>query len=371
MNPKIIRTIDKFAGRIICNILGFFVKDILITKPESILITKLWAIGESVLTLPMIQGIKEKYPQTKITILARNRNKVVYEGQEFIDDIIVFEPNKVFSLLKRFKQFDLAIDCEPYLNISALLGSFLAKKQIGFSHGSRAKIYHKKIHYNDQQHVVKTYCDLAKLLEVNAEPTKLVHLKYSEEDENEANKLIKSFNIENNDKTIGICPTTAETSKDRKWPLQNYAEVINNITSEKKQHVLLIGAQNDAEELEQLRNMCRDKNKVHNTAGKTTLKQLFALIKKCSLFISNDTGPMHIAAAQGVKTIGIFGPNLPIRFGPYGEGNISLYEKQYCSPCINVHKAEFPKCFNPIKGKCIKDIQPEKVIEVVTTCMTK
>ncbi|MBI4140864.1 glycosyltransferase family 9 protein [Candidatus Woesearchaeota archaeon] len=369
MNLKISRTADKWIGRLFCKIIGCFIKNSDVNlEPTSILIIKLWAVGESVLTLPMIEAVKKKYPNTKITILARNRNKAVYEGQPFIDDIIVLELNNIFSITKRFKQFDLAIDCEPYLNISAIIGTFLAKKTIGFSHGSRAALYTAKIHYNDQQHVVKTYCDLATIINVHAQPTKLVPLMYSKTDEETINNMIKIQGIKTQHTLIGICPTTAETSKDRKWPIENYVRVIDQLTT-KNNNVILIGTKNDEEELEQLRNMCHQKNAVHNFAGKTTLKQLFALIKKCTLFISNDTGPMHIAAAQGVKTIGIFGPNLPIRFGPYGKGNISLYEKQYCSPCINVHKGEFPACFNQIKGKCLKEIPPQKVMEAVKKCM--
>lgn len=369
MNQKINRTIDKWAGKIICNILGLFVKHTNIPQPKTILITKLWAVGESILTLPMIEAIKKKYPDAKLTVITRDRNKAVYEGQTFIDDIIVFEPNNIFSLLKKIKKFDLAIDCEPYLNISAIIGSILAKNQVGFDHGSRAKLYHKKITYNDQQHVVKTYCDLATLFGIHAQPTKLAPLTYSKTDEKKTEDLLKELNIPYNSTIIGVCPTTAETSKDRKWPLENYAEVINELTQKENRHVILVGGKNDFEELEQLSQLCKNKTRVHNTAGKTTLKQLFVLIKKCALFISNDTGPMHIAAAQGVITIGIFGPNLPIRFRPFGKNNIALYEKQYCSPCINVHKGEFPKCFNPIKGKCVKDIQPEQVLEAATQCM--
>ena len=104
-----------------------------------------------------------------------------------------------------------------------------------------------------------------------------------------------------------------------------------------------------------------------NLAGKMSLREFFAFIEKCNLVVSNDTGVMHIAAAQGVKTIGLFGPNLPVRWGPFGKGNISLYKGEVCkfSPCINVHKGEVPECRFGDDNKCMKEINVEDVLEYI------
>ena len=89
------------------------------------------------------------------------------------------------------------------------------------------------------------------------------------------------------------------------------------------------------------------------------------------MFIGNDAGPMHIAAAQGVKTIGLFGPNLPVRFGPYGKKNESIYRGHNCqySPCINVHKGKVPDCLYPKNSrdyqKCMKNIKVREVLKFI------
>ncbi len=70
---------------------------------------------------------------------------------------------------------------------------------------------------------------------------------------------------------------------------------------------------------------------------------------------------MHIAAAQGVKTIGLFGPNTPVLWGPYGKGNISIYRPPLCSPCIDNTKGRMPECYNEIYQKCMKDISVDEV----------
>jgi len=92
---------------------------------------------------------------------------------------------------------------------------------------------------------------------------------------------------------------------------------------------------------------------------------------KCKLFVGNDSGPMHVAAAQGIKTLGLFGPNLPVRFGPYGKGNIGLYKGYNCefSPCINVHKGQVPDCLYTRNSndyqKCMKNISVDDVLKEV------
>ena len=96
-------------------------------------------------------------------------------------------------------------------------------------------------------------------------------------------------------------------------------------------------------------------------------------MEKLNWFIGNDAGAMHIAAAQGAKTIGLFGPNIPLRFAPYGKNNISIYKGEICefSPCINVHKGEVPDCLYPKHSgdyqKCMKNIKVEDVLDKVKT----
>ena len=80
---------------------------------------------------------------------------------------------------------------------------------------------------------------------------------------------------------------------------------------------------------------------------------------------------MHIAAAQGIKTLGLFGPNIPLRFGPVGDGNIGLYKRYNCefSPCINVHKGQVPDCMYPKSSndyqKCMKNISVNDALKEV------
>jgi len=111
----------------------------------------------------------------------------------------------------------------------------------------------------------------------------------------------------------------------------------------------------------------QDKSKITDTVGKITIPELFGLVKKLRLLITNDTGPLHIASAQKVKAIALFGPNTPVRFGPLSSGSLAIYEPSSCqySPCINVHKGQVPDCLYAKNSsdyqRCMKAISVDEV----------
>ena len=100
-------------------------------------------------------------------------------------------------------------------------------------------------------------------------------------------------------------------------------------------------------------------------AGKTSIKQTFRIIGKCRILIGNDSGPMHIGAAMGTPTIGLFGPNLPVRWRPFGKKNRYVYKPIKCSPCINVHLGKVPECRYGKDNRCMKLIEVKDVMEAV------
>ncbi|MDP2750656.1 MAG: glycosyltransferase family 9 protein [Nanoarchaeota archaeon] len=358
MAVKLIKWIDKYIFGLACITLSPFSmrKRLMFNKLDKILIVKLWAVGESVLTLPMIKALREKYPRAEIDVLATPRNKDVYESCRYVNKVIVM-PSVVL------RKYDLVIDCEPWMNISAVLSFFAGKNRIGFSHGKRALVYNKRVHFNDKQHEVLTFLDLSKQVDAGTEPDKLVKLNVSKEDIKKVNAFLKKNKL--NGFFVGIAPGVAESAKSRMWPLPRYAHLIDYIVLKMHGKVLLIGTEKDLPILSDLKELV-DKKVQKNiviSAGELTLKQSFGLIGKCKIFVSNDTGPMHIAAAMGVPTLGLFGPNTPVRFAPYGKKNISIYHRKACSPCINVHKGQVRECKEGID--CMSDISAEEVIEAV------
>jgi len=372
----LIKLIDMYIGNIICNFLSVFKrqKNAEIKKIDKVLVVQLWGIGETILTLPSIEALRKKFPKAEINVLTSPRNKDVFFDNKNIDDIAIIKLNSFSVLnfiLKNRKKYDLVIDMEEYLNVSAIISFFAGRKVIGYSHGARAKLYTDKVKYNDKQHAAQTFLDLVRVLGIVYDTSKLPQLNFSKNDKNYVDKFLKNNKIQNNDFIVCVAPGAAESAKARMWPYDRYAELCDELVDKYKAKIIFTGDVNEIDLIDSVQKNMDNKNSTINAAGKISLNQLFYLISKCDLLIGNDAGPMHIAAAQGVKTIGLFGPNLPLRFGPYGKGNIGLYKGYNCefSPCINVHKGQVPDCLYPKDSndyqKCMKNISVNDVLREV------
>ncbi|MBI5389577.1 glycosyltransferase family 9 protein [Candidatus Woesearchaeota archaeon] len=333
------RAIDQYVGSMLCFLLSPFKQRVVSKSPKKVLIVKLWAMGESILTLPFIHELKKTFPHATIDVLARKRNADVYTQSKDIDKVLFLEEA---SLVGYWKEYDLVFDCEPYLNLSALLAFFLGRRVVGFSHGVRSRLYTYTIPYNDRQHVVLTYLDMLRPFwkKVSA-PKQLVPVAFSKADRQWVQHLIEKEHL-GRKTLIAVCPGAAESAHSRMWSSEKFAKVLDTLIDSYDAAVLLVGGKDDDSIIREI--MEKMEQPAYNLAGKTTLKQLAALLPHCRLMIANDTGPMHLAAAQGVPTIGLFCPNTPVRFAPYGKGNLSIYKPMFLKPCINVHKGEIPTC---------------------------
>ncbi len=311
--------------------------------PRRILFVKLWAIGESIQTLPLIREVRRAHPGAKISVLVRRNNVAVYRNQEIVDEILLFEKENIFGLVKLVQRFDVVFDVEPYLNVSALLAFYLGKKVIGFDHCARALLYDKKIRFNDVQNEVQTFLDLASLAGVKVKDKRLVSLRYTKEDVVQVNVLLKKHGLSRK-KLFGLAPSVGASTKDRSWPLEKYAELADCLVEKYKVKIVCIGAKEDRELIQKLIWQMRHADAAVNFAGETSVSQLFYLVARLTKLVSNDSGPMHVGAAQRVPTVGLFGPNLPVRNAPWGQKNCYVYKPTMKRPCINVHKGSLPDC---------------------------
>ena len=373
----LIKLIDKYVGNLLCNFLALFNKKKASNNLKiinKILVIQLWGIGETILVMPAIEALRRKFPKAEISILATSRNKDVFFENNNINRVIRVKLNPFSVLnfiLKNTKKYDLAVDMEEYLNISAIISFFVGRKIVGYSHGSRAKLYTEKVKYNDKQHAVQTFLDLIRALSIAHDAGRLPRLNYSKNDKNHVDKFFSENKIKASDFAVCIAPGAAESAKARMWPYERYAELCDEIINRHGARIIFTGIPEESDLIKSIQAKMENKDKTANTAGHVNLNQLFYLTTKCKLFIGNDSGATHIAAAQGAKTIGLFGPNLPVRFGPYGKGNIGIYKGYNCefSPCINVHKGEVPDCLYPGNSndyqKCMKNISVDDVLKEI------
>jgi heptosyltransferase-2 len=373
---NLIKFLDKYAGSLLCLLLYIsrLFRHKKTHKYNKILLIQLWGIGETILTLPAIEALRKRYKKSNIDILVTERNKEVYYENKFINNVKVLKLNpfsiKLF-ILKNLKKYDLVIDMEEYLNISAVVAFYIGKERIGYSHGIRSKLYTETVDYNDRQHVVYTFLDLLKPLGIKKTVEKLPKLNYSSSDKKNIDNLLRKYNIRKKDFLVGFGVGAAESAKSRMWPKERFSKLADYLIKKYNCKIILFGNNEEKKLLNELQNSIINKNKSFNVAGLTNVRGMFYLVSLCKLFIGNDSGPMHVAAAQHVPTIGLFGCNLPVRFAPFGKNNYSVYKKKTQDACINVHKGQVGECKYGIKNACVKKIQVGDVMKIVDKVMKK
>ncbi len=354
MKIGVIRFLDKYIGGFLCVFFSLFLRKKKI-EGRTILAIQLWGVGESILTLPALKELEH------VTVLVTERNKDIYVGHAKTIIIDTTPLSIIGFIFSHYHEYDVVIDCEEYLNTSAIIAFFVAKSSIGYSHGIRSRLYTQTVPYDDKQYVAQTFMDLLKPLGVHQKVTHLVALNYSIEDKEKVDSFLRKHQLKKNDFLVGIAVGVAESAKSRMWPVERFAELADHLARQRKAKILFIGAPHEKELHDSVRS--RMNNDSLNTCGFFSLPQLFYLVKCCSLIIGNDSGIMHIGEAMGTKTVGLFGPNLPVRFGPLH--GTSIYKGHICeySPCINVHKGEIPDCYYTGKEyqKCMKHISVDDV----------
>jgi len=213
-----------------------------------------------------------------------------------------------------------------------------------------------------EKHELEYNLDLLKYLGLQPESKDLL-MPLKPEAKKWADEIFNQEGIKQSDKLLVIHPAASCPSK--VWPPDRFAAVADQLSQEYAFKVLLIAGPKDTRLAEAV--MVKMRQPVINLAGKASLGQLAALLERCSLFISNDSGPVHLAGALGVPVISIFGRNQkglsPKRWGPTGKKDIALHKEVGCVECL-AHNCK--KDFACLKAVTIDDVlsAAEEILKV-------
>jgi heptosyltransferase-2 len=320
-------------------------------------------IGDAVMTLPAVAAIRQTYPKTAITVLAKPWVAEIYRLSPDVDHVLIFEePGLHEGIMGKFRiasmlkaaSFDIAILLQNA--IEAAIITWLADIPIraGYDSDARGPLLTHPVHRTHavrQIHQTDYYLEMAKALGCSP-PTHGVILKPDTSCDMIAETLLKKYGLGPQDSIIGIAPGAAYGPAKRWFP-DGFASVADRLVADLSAHIILFGSSGDLDSAESVRHMTR--HTVINLAGESSLREAIAMIACCSLFISNDSGLMHISAALGVPTVAIFGSTNPATTSPVGTNNIVVYKAVPCSPCLK------PVC--PTDFQCMIQITPDDVYE--------
>jgi lipopolysaccharide heptosyltransferase I len=334
-----------------------------------ILFIKLSAIGDVVQTLPALEAIKKLYPDSEITWVVEEAAAGILEGHPFIDRLLVSRRKAWLKTLRnpftalrglgdilrfirelRSTRYDIAIDFQGLFKSAMLIGLARAKRKIGFE-GTRELSYlflnERLPAYDIEKHALLRYLDVALYLGAR-NPSPACTLPIEREVLAISNK-VKAMTSQNRP-LIAVNPVARWSTK--LWPERKFAELADRLVKEKNAVVIFTGSPDDRAVNDRIISMMSET--AENWAGETTLKELAALASLTDLFITTDTGPMHLAAAAGAKVLALFGPTAPWRTGPYGSSHIIVRTGISCSPCFQ------RSC--KIGVRCMEEITVEEVM---------
>ncbi|RKY38543.1 MAG: hypothetical protein DRP75_04300 [Candidatus Omnitrophota bacterium] len=332
-------------------------------KPKKIVVFRTDRLGDVLLSIPAIRALSERFPSSKISVVLQPSYTSLLEGSSEVDEIIpyrkTFKENLDLILKLRRERYDLAVILNPKkrTHIIAFLSGIPYRvgyrRKWGFL--LNYKIEDKK--YEGKKHEIEYNLDIVRSLGADTKD-KSLRIKIKEEDERFIDFLLRESKIEKK-RLVAMHPTSSCPSK--RWPIERFAEVGRRLESICPQvQIVLIGGEEEKELREKIERLFSPF--ALNLIGKLHLGQLSALFKRCSLLISTDSGPVHLATAVGLGCVVIFGRNLPglspVRWGPRGEKDLVLHHPPDCQPCL-AHRCK--KNF-----ECLKRVSVEEVVRAVS-----
>jgi len=290
---------------------------------DHICLLRLSALGDCCHALAVIQNIREKSPHSKITWVIGKTEHQLFRDLEDIEFIVVDKNNLFSSFLKikkefRKKQFDVLLNMHASMSANLISLAINAKKKVGYDQDRARDLQNwfcnESIPSIKNQHVADGMLEFLKHINVHCEQPCWNALTLTPE-EDFANEL-----IDPNKYTCVISPCSSQPYDNkffRSWSINNYIELIRYLINRNDLKVILTGGISPTERSysEQLNTAFDDR--ILNLIGKTSIREMAALIKHSDMLISPDSGPAHIGTIMGTPVIGLYAMTNPLRSGPY------------------------------------------------------
>ncbi|MDD4879444.1 MAG: lipopolysaccharide heptosyltransferase II [Candidatus Omnitrophica bacterium] len=338
-----------------------------------ILVIRTDRIGDVLLSTPSIKAVREAYPNAHIAFMARPYVEDVVDGNPYLDEVILYDKDNkhkgffgslgfIFEL--RRKGFDLAIILHP--TVRSNLIPFLAgipervgyDKKWGFLLTKRLK----DTKHLGEKHEIEYNFDVLRAIGI-APKDGTLYMPVKPEYERVIDRFMALNDLGGKDTIIAVHPGASCRSK--RWPAYRFGRVADELIDKYNVKIVIIGGPSDVKTVEEVETGMLHKPMV--LSEEHSLGEVAALLKKCKLLISNDSGPVHIAVAVGTPVISIFGrldPGLsPQRWGPVGPDDIVIHKDVGCEECL-AHNCK-------LSFKCLDAIAVEEVFSAAEKLLTK
>lgn len=302
------------------------------------------------MSLPALRALRQRYPEAEITVLAKPWVAALYDGERAIDSVVALENARQL----RRRGFDLAVLFPNSFTSAAQVYLTQARRRVGYARDGRTLLLTDAIRVPGPgeipRHEVYYYLELLRRAEIIERlPDGIDEIRFDgvEEARERGRQLFRTRGVEM--PVVGVSPGAAYGNAKR-WLPERFAQSAALLAQRIGGSVAIFGSSAERDLCEQIAAVCGGEN----LAGATSLREFIDMTAACNLYLSNDSGAMHIAAALGVPSVTIFGPTDETGTGPLGTAARIVREPVECAPC------KLREC--PIDHRCMTRVSVEQVV---------
>ena len=375
------KKIDVFIGVPVCLMLEMYERASRLFPGKGprplrrILLMKFFGIGSILLASPMLQAIKSRHPDATIGFLTFASNREIVERIRLVDVVYTLRADSLahftcdlFRTLGRIRsaRYDATIDMEFFAKFTTIV-TYLSGSPIRIGYFLRqmwrGDLLTEQIYYNHYKHITEVFGALAAPLGVTVSDYALPAVMTTDAGKANADALLAREGISPGDLIIGFNVNASDLSRERRWSQKEFIDLARGLLAELDVRLVFIGGPAEAAYVAETVAQLPHDGRVINLAGKTNLDELLGVLRRFRLFVSNDSGPLHLAASLGLSTVSFFGPETPMLYGPKGGDALVFYEGIYCSPCLNVFNVKTAPCSG--QNACMQGIHATRVLDAM------
>jgi heptosyltransferase-2 len=341
---------------------------------DRILIVQTAFLGDVVLTLPLVQVVRQFFAFSQIDLVVVPRAADLVRTHPDIHQVIEYDKRRAdrglsgfLKVVRRIRSQKYALALVPHRSLRSALLVALAgiPLRIGFDRSAGRWLFSKTVRYRQDLHEIERNISLLEAIGIHHHARELPKLFPADHDIQRVDKLLFDLELLNPQQLVAIAPGTIWNTK--RWLKERYAELAARLADERYE-VMLIGGEEDEALCREIKELSGS-SRVYSTAGALSTLQSAELLRRCKLLITNDSAPLHFAVAVGTPVVAIFGATVPeFGFAPYGKHDTVVETLGLpCRPC-SIHGGR--EC--PIKTfECMNAITVEKVYRRVEEVLAR
>jgi ADP-heptose:LPS heptosyltransferase len=369
MRVEFMKAVDRWAGGLGCILLDVFDRPrrFLFPKPDvpanvaTLLVTKYLGMGSIVLATPMVAALRRRFPGARVVFLTFASNREIAEILGVFDEVLTIDSkglmpmgrDTIRALWRLWKLgVDVVCDLEFFTRYSTMV-AYLTGAPIRVGYWSRiawrGNILTHPVYYNGMRHITRVFLAQAEALGANVDEestaASLPALAHDEEARRSLAEKMRAAGLDPSRPFVMVNPNASELCLERRWMADRFAEVVDSLLAENEQlQAVFVGSSNERSYTGGVLARCRPTERTANLAGELSIRSLVEALATAKLFLTVDSGPLHLAALTKTPTVALFGPETPTLYGGLGSRLRTFYAGVYCSPCLNVYNTKTAPC---------------------------